>query len=83
MESLRDLLRAGSLDDREISIELPAAAPSNDYEVNIPGGATIDLSEMIQRMNGGGRRPRMEKRKLSIAQVCCHWMSKFIERVHI
>jgi len=59
-DTFRKKLRAGELDDKEIEIELTAAAGgAGGMEIpGMPGGQVINLSEMMQKMMGGVKKTR-------------------------
>ena len=76
--SFLQLLRDGSLEDREVVVDVPVKETSSrgggcgapDMEVSVSGmgsgGATIDIGELMQRLSGGsgrsGRHATTEKR---------------------
>jgi len=67
-DSFRDMLRQGLLDEQEIEVDVP----QNDKggEMHVGDGSNpnvVVMTDLFQRMSGQGKKPNMEKKKLTIA----------------
>ena len=77
-ESFRALLRAGTLDDRVVPVEVPVKErpPPTDIDVSVAGmgpgggpmGASIDIGEFMQRIMPSARgKPQMVLKDMTVA----------------
>jgi ATP-dependent HslUV protease ATP-binding subunit HslU len=79
VESFRRLLRAGSLDDREIQISVPVQQSDGDFELNVSSG-TIDIGDFMRKMGSAGQGGRVERRKMKVKDCYPILQSAELER---
>jgi ATP-dependent HslUV protease ATP-binding subunit HslU len=70
MESFREMLRDGTLDDQLVDIDVPLKNPNNDMAVGGDGNLPIPPPIMAMLMQGqGGGKKQTEKKKLTLAEA--------------
>mmetsp|Transcript_34056 Transcript_34056/g.80159 ORF Transcript_34056/g.80159 Transcript_34056/m.80159 type:complete len:544 (-) Transcript_34056:303-1934(-) len=67
-ESFRDMLRQGLLDDQEIEIDVPSQK-QNQTEIDQSNPQIVAMSDLMQRLASGGKKPPTERKKLPISEA--------------
>jgi ATP-dependent HslUV protease ATP-binding subunit HslU len=74
-ESFREMLNQGLLDDQEIDVDVPQNEGRPPGEMPNMGGNdssnpnVVYMSELIQRMSGGSKKPSIERKRLPIREA--------------
>ena len=69
-DKMKDVLRRGELDDKEIEIELEEAAPPGGLQVFSPGGGNMDeMNNQMQELLGGLLSGRRKKRRVTVGEA--------------
>jgi ATP-dependent HslUV protease ATP-binding subunit HslU len=66
-DSFRDMLKQGLLDDQEIDVDVPTKPPQTDVDNNNP--QIVAMSDFMQRLASGGKKPQSERKKLPINEA--------------
>lgn len=69
-EKMKDVLRRGELDDKEIELELEEAAPAGGLQVFTPGGGNMEeMNNQMQELLGGLLSGRRKKRRVTVGEA--------------
>jgi ATP-dependent HslUV protease ATP-binding subunit HslU len=61
------MLRQGFLDAQEIEIDVPTKQNQNDFDNSSP--QVVALSDIVQKISGGGKKHQTERKKMAIADA--------------